>query len=411
MQTWIESNEKMTTPTHQIEDLFTPAARAYVAPVWGAAQEQPRPLISLAYGLADPALFPQEEIVAATAAATADDPDAALNYGPPAPRLVEQIIARLQAQDVPARPEQVMVSYGSGQIIGLLPDVFVTPGDTVIVEGPTFMGAIRKFARAGAHIVTIPVDAHGLDVAALEATLLDMHARNVRPRFIYTIPTFHNPSGVTMPLERRRKLIELAYTYGVLLVEDDAYGDLRFDGTPTPSLAALDPDGWVLRLSTYSKILAPGMRVGWAYGPQPVIDRLAMFRSEGPSGPFLTHVVAYFSAEGRLEAHIGELTALYREKCARMMAAIERELPSDVSFVRPAGGFFIWLRLPADISATGLLPVAEEHGVTYLPGTACFVDGQGDDAIRLSFSYQPAAILADGIKRLGAAMRAYRERA
>jgi 2-aminoadipate transaminase len=247
-----------------------------------------------------------------------------------------------------------------------------------------------------------------MDIDALESSLADLEREGVRPKLIYTIPTFHNPSGVTMPLERRKRLVALAAEHGVLIVEDDAYGDLRFVGEPLPTLAALDSEGWVLRIGTYSKILAPGVRVGYAYGPHELLQRLSMFKSEGDSGPFLTHVIARYSADGRLEAHIEELRALYRHKCQVMLDAIARDFPADVETIAPEGGFFIWCKLPTDLNATALLPLAADRGVAFLPGVRCYANGQGDDAIRLAFSYHNAERIVDGIARLGDAMRAMR---
>jgi 2-aminoadipate transaminase len=389
----------------QIEDLFAERAKHDSPPAIGPLQRQ-EPLISFAYGLADPTLFPRAELVAATAAVLEDDAPAALNYGPSFAGLREQIVARLRSQGVEAEHENVLISYGSSQILALLPQVFVDRGDAVLIEGPSFLGAVRHFADAGARLVTVPTDEQGMDVDALEATLRDLRARGTRPKFIYTIPTFHNPTGATMPIERRRKVVALGAEYGVVVVEDDAYGDLRFEGRPLPNLAALDQDGWVIRVSTFSKILAPGVRMGWAYARPEVIERLSMFKTEGSSGPFLTRVVARYCAEGQLEAHIQELIALYRHKRDVMLDAIEREFLPGVTTLRPEGGFFIWCKLPAGMSATALLRASEAQGATFLPGTRCFADGQGDDAIRLAFSYVPTEQIGEGIARIGAAMHA-----
>jgi 2-aminoadipate transaminase len=208
-----------------------------------------------------------------------------------------------------------------------------------------------------------------------------------------------------MPLARRQKLVALAAEYGVAIVEDDAYGDLRYEGQALPNLAALDQEGWVIRVGTFSKILAPGVRMGWAYARPEIIERLAMFKAEGSSGPYLTRVVARYCAEGRLDAHIQDLIGLYRHKRDVMLDTIGREFPAEVATLRPAGGFFIWCRLPSGMSASALLARAEERGATFLPGTRCFANGQGDDAIRLAFSFQPAEQIVEGITRLGAAMR------
>src|SRR6266511_3690523 len=352
----------------RLDDLFTVRARNVPVPMYGPVQPRNLDMISFAYGLADPDLFPRADLLAATAAVLEQDAAAALNYGPTYAGLREQIVARLRAQGAEAEDENVLVSYGSSQILALLPDVFVDRGDIVLIEGPSFMGAVRHFADAGARLVTVPTDDHGMDADALESILSDLRRQGARPKFIYTIPTFHNPTGTTMPLARRQKLVALGAAYGVAVVEDDAYGDLRFEGQPLPNLAALDQEGWVIRIGTFSKILAPGVRMGWAYARHEVI-------------------------------------ALYRHKRDIMLSAIAREFPAEVTTLRPQGGFFIWCRLPAGMSAAALLKAAEERGATFLPGTRCYANGAGDDAIRLAFSFQPAEQIEEGIARIGEAMR------
>lgn len=391
-----------TTASRRLDELF--AGRAHHVTPQMHWPDQPQ-LITFSYGFADPALFPRAQLVAAADAALADDIDGALNYGPSYPGLRTVVADRLRRHGVEADEENILLSYGSGQIIGLLPYVFIDPGDTVIIEGPTFMGAVRSFQDAGARIVTAPVDAHGLNIDALEEILRDLRKRNIRPKFIYTIPTFQNPSGTTLPLERRQRLVALAEEYGVVVVEDDAYGDLRFEGDALPSLAALDQSDWVLSLGTFSKILAPGIRQGWAYGSPEIIRRLEMFKVEGSSGPFLTRMVARFAANGQLERHIATLCAHYHHKRDVMLAAMQQHFPQDVQYVVPQGGFFFWCELPEGMSATALQQRAEQHGATFTSGTRCFADGQGDNAIRLAFSYLPAEQIERGIAMIGAAMR------
>src|SRR5262245_27920784 len=389
----------------QLTDLFASRAQDVPAPMYGPVQEGGS-MISFAYGFADPALFPRADLVAATQAVLDEDAAEALNYGPSYAGFREQIVTRLRSQGVEAEDENVIVSYGSSQILALLPQVFVEPGDVVLVEGPTFLGAVRHFADAGARLITVPTDAQGLDVDALEGILRDLRRQNIRPKFIYAIPTFQNPTGTTMPLTRRQKLVALGAEYGVVVVEDDAYGDLRFEGEPVPNLAALDQDGWVIRISTFSKILAPGVRMGWAYARPEIIARLSHFKAEGSSGPYLTRVIARYCADGRLEAHIQDLIALYRRKRDVMLEAMAREFPDGFTALRPAGGFFVWCKLPPGMSARALLSQVEARGATFLPGTRCFANGQGDDAIRLAFSFLPAEQIEEGIARIGAAMRA-----
>jgi 2-aminoadipate transaminase len=385
-----------------LDDLYAARARkALPAAVW---PEDPDEAISLSYGFAAPEAFPTDDLHAAAGEVLFEATDDALNYGPTDPRLVELIAGRMRERGVDAGPQNILVTHGSSQALGLLPQVMVEPGDSVIVEGPSFMGAVRYFTAAGAKLVTVPTDDQGMDTDALEEILREHRARGVRPKFIYTIPTYHNPTGTLLPLERRKRLVALAAEYGVLVVEDDAYGELRFEGEAATRLAALDDAGWVLHVSTFSKILAPGVRTGFACGTPELIQRLAMFKIEGGQ-PFLSRVVERYCADGRLDAHIGELNAVYRRKRDLMLDAMTREFPSGWSAATPQGGFFIWCRLPDGMSAEALLKESERNGVTFVPGTHFFANGQGDDAIRLAFSYQPDARIVDGIARLGAAMK------
>ncbi|MCF2149204.1 PLP-dependent aminotransferase family protein [Desmonostoc muscorum LEGE 12446] len=393
-----------TTSAHQIADLFAERAKNLAPPTYGTELTK-IVSVSFTYGLADPTLFPHADLADASAAVLAQEAAIALNYGPPSAQLYEQIILRLQAQGIAADRDRVLLGYGSGQILGLLPDVFIEPGDVVIVEGPTFLGVVARFVHAGARLITIPVDELGMDVDALEETLSDLKKQGIRPRFIYTIPTFHNPTGTTMPLFRRQKLVALAAEYGVLVVEDDAYKDLRFQGEAVPSLASLDQEGWVFYVSTFSKIIAPGVRLGWACGDPAIIERLAMFKSEGPVGPFVSHVVGRYCATGKLDAHIQKLITCYQHKCNLLLEAIAAEFPSDIVALQPDGGFFVWCKLPQNISAKALLTACAEHGVSFLPGTRCYANGQGDDAMRLAFSFQPNDKIVEGIATLGRVLR------
>ncbi|WP_392534966.1 PLP-dependent aminotransferase family protein [Nostoc sp. C117] len=393
-----------TTHAYQIADLFAERARKLAPPTYGTELSKILS-VSFTYGLADPILFPHADLAAASAAILFEEAPIGLNYGPPSDQLYEQIILRLQAQGIPADRDRVVIGYGSSQILSLLPDVFIEPGDVVIVEGPTFLGVVARFVHSGARLITIPVDELGMDVDALEETLSDLKKKGIRPRFIYTIPTFHNPTGTTMPLFRRKKLVALAAEYGVVVVEDDAYGDLRFQGETVPSLASLDREGWVLYVSTFSKIIAPSVRLGWACGHQAIIKRLAMFKSEEPVRPFISYVLGRYCATGKLAHHIQELIACYNHKCNLLLEAIAQEFPSDVVALRPDGGFFVWCKLPPDISAKALLTASAEHGVTFLPGTGCYGNGQGDDAIRLAFSFQPTQKIVEGIATLGEVLR------
>lgn len=364
--------------------------------------------ISLAYGDADPTLFPVNELIASVDAMMQSRVDQTLNYAPPDAALMQLIHARMSRHGVPLPLSHYMVVNGSSQLLGLLPQVLCDPGDAIIVEGPTFLGAIETFHNFGVRIETVPVTDEGMDLDALDEMLTRLRRDGVKVKFIYTIPTFQNPTGTLMSHAHRLRLLEIAVAHGVLIVEDDAYGDLHFN-QPTPAkLIALDTHQCVLYVGTFSKILAPGVRMAWACGPLPLIKRLMKCKSEGGNGPFMTRLVAQISANGWLDTHIHMLNQHYAEKCQVMLAAIRRHFPSDVHYVEPHGGFFVYVRLPTDLPVAALMPAALARGVSFLPGTTCYAHGQGTHEIRLAFSYQPVSNIERGIATLGEAMAAVR---
>ena len=400
----------MSTAEHPLNALFATRAKTVAdAQSWG---DEPEGTISLAYGFADPVHFPVKQLVDATAEVLAEDVNGALNYGPTYPGLIKLVVDRLNKRGISwATPANTMISYGSSQILALVPQILVDPGDVVIVEGPCFIGAVRSFQEAGAKIETVPVKADGMDIDALEAMLKDLQSKNIKPKFIYTTPTYQNPTGTLMPLANRKRLVALADTYGVLILEDDAYGDLRFEGEFLPQLAALDTKGWVIHVATFSKIMAPGVRMAYCTGPEAVIKRLNKFKVEGSSGPFMTRLVERFAADGKLDAHIGELNKTYRRKRDVMLAAMKEHFPADVRYDIPQGGFFIYCYLPADMPTAAVIAKGREQKVSFLPGAGCYANGQGQHEIRLAFSYQSDDNIREGIKRLGAAMKAARSKA
>jgi DNA-binding transcriptional MocR family regulator len=384
------------------------AARAREARVIGHWPDSPEGTISLAYGFAAPEKFPTDGLVAATAEVLAEDAPRALNYGPTYPGLVRLIAGRLQARGIESSAERVLVTHGSSQAIGLLARVFLDPGDVVLIEGPTFLGAVNSFREAGARLVTVNIDGEGLDPAVLEATLEALQRAGTPAKLLYTIPTFHNPSGTTMPLERRERLLALAAVHNLRILEDDAYGELYFGAPPPPSLASLDRAGVVVYIGTFSKILAPGVRIGFAHARPEIIERLVMFKIEGGNGPYLTRVVERYCADGRLDEHITGLRQVYRQKAHVMFDALERELGDILQYRKPAGGFFIWGRLGYGIGAQALLHAGQRLGVTFVPGSGFYADGQGSDTIRLAFSLQAESSIVEGIRRLGMAARQVR---
>jgi 2-aminoadipate transaminase len=370
--------------------------------------------ISFYAGFPDPSSLPSHDIAEATRVALERDGAWALQYGATQgySGLIDELIKKLaRDQGVIAQPENVLITNGASQALALIVDLFVNPGDVILSEAPTWMGAVNNFRAAGAEVHEIPVDDEGTDVEVLHRTLLDIRASGRRAKLLYVIPNFQNPTGVTTTLERRRRIIDLAREHGVPIVEDDAYVDLRYAGDPLPTLYSLDTDGLVIYMGTFSKIMAAGMRLGWAIAGAPVISRLAALKYEGGTSPFAGQVAAEFCASGTLVEHTRELRGLYLRRRDAMLAALEREMPEGTTWTTPAGGFFIWVNLPPGASASAMLPAARAERIEYLGGQGFYFHGAGDDKIRLSFSFADEAQIAEGIAILGRLVREQVQRA
>ena len=396
----------MASTTPLIDELFSTRARALAGAALrvGALNNG----ISFAYGLPDPGSLPRQAIVDATARALhAEDGMWALQYGAAKGQagLLDVLVEKLtRDQRLAVSADNLIVTNGSLHAIELIAQAFIDAGDTVLVEAPTWSGAVMIYQRAGARLVAVPTDDEGIDLDALAATLADLHGQGVRPKFLYTMPTFHNPKGVTQSLERRRRLVAIAQAHGLPLVEDDAYFDLRFRGEDLPTLYSLDGSGLVIYLGTFSKILAAGMRLGWAVAAPTVTDKLVLLKNDTGSNPFGQHIAAAFARSGELRAHIDELKGVYGAKCDRMLAALERHMPEGTRWSRPDGGFFVWLTLPPGVDSVDLLERSRQLSVDFLPGVACYGDGRGRDELRLAFSFVDADDIDPGLERLGQAM-------
>lgn len=368
-------------------------------------------VISLAFGAPAPEFFPAAGLAEAAQAALADVPaySVALQYGQVNgnPVLLAELGKKLEREEGRlVEPDSLAITNGSSQAIALAVQVLANPGDVCLVETPTFMGTIRTLRFHGVTAVPVPVDAQGLDPDALEAALRRLRAAGTPPRFLYTIPTFSNPTGITMPVARRRALLDLAVRHDVPVIEDDAYGDLRYEGEPVPALHALDRHGVVVRLGTFSKIVAPGVRLGFVWADPALVARLQPFKSEGATNGLTSLIVGTFMRQGRLAPHIETLRRGYRARRDAMYTALEAEMPREVSWTRSEGGFFVWLTLAPAVDAEKVMAAATDERVVVMPGTACFPDGQGSHCLRLSFSLQPLDRLAEGVRRLGRAIRA-----
>jgi 2-aminoadipate transaminase len=390
-------------------DRFNPRVRA-TSPMPRAGASPPD-VISLAYGMPDPALFPTAGLAAAAQEALGDPARyaVALQYGNVGgnPLLLSELGRKLEGEEGrPVTPGTLVMTNGSSQAIALVVQALAAPGDVCLCEAPTFLGTIHHIRFQGLRTVPVSLDDDGIDVEGLEREIHRLETAGTPPRFIYTIPTFNNPAGTSMTLERRRALLDIAARHGVPIIEDDAYRDLRFEGEPVPTLHALDRDGLVIRLGTFSKIVAPGVRLGFVLAEPAVTERVLAFKAEGSTNGFASMVVGTFMKTGGLAAHIQRLRASYRERRDAMYQALEREMPAGVTWTRTQGGFFLWVTVPARADMSKVNTKAAEERVVALAGTECFPDGRGTHNLRLAFSLQPPEKIAEGIRRLGRAIRA-----
>lgn len=312
--------------------------------------------------------------------------------------LRQSISQLLGKRQIAAAPKEIMILSGSQQGLDFSARVFIRPGDTVIVEEPTFFGAIQIFRSAGARIIGVPIDKNGIRTDMLDALLIKH-----KPKFIYTLPTFQNPSGVTMTLERRKQLLNLAYQHQVPIIEDDPYGELRYDNSAVPPLKALDRHGYVLYLSTFSKVLFMGLRIGWiAASPQVLykfghLKQLTDLHVNTP-GQFL---LDSFIRKGHYEEHLALLRKEYSARRDLMLEALEEYRAPGVSWNNPEGGCYIWCRLPENVIRHKLVANAAQKGVIFLPGETCFPDGtQGENYIRLNYTFSQPEQIWQGIKSL-----------
>ena len=360
-------------------------------------------IISFFAGFPDRDSLPAASVIEATRTALEAEGEWALQYGHGLGNrnLAEILLNRLRGDfGIEASSDQILITAGASQAIGLAIETLVDWGDTIITEAPTWMGAVRMFSNAGAKAVSIPLDDQGTDVEALEATLARLKAEGTTPKFIYTIPNFQNPSGVCTSLERRKRIVELAHEYGTFIFEDDAYAALRYGGDPIPPIFTLDDKGTTLYFSTLSKTLGAGMRLGWVVAHPSLISRMAVLKADGSTNVFGTYVAAQWIPE-HLDRHIDELRAIYKRRRDIMLAELEEHFPDGATWTRPEGGFFIWVTLPEGIDTTSMATQARERGVEYLPGRTCFVDDQGDNTLRLSFSFARDEEIREGIRILG----------
>jgi 2-aminoadipate transaminase len=362
-------------------------------------------VISLAGGLPDTSTFPPSSFAAQMTRIAQESSAEALQYGPTEgfDRTKECIREVMAAEGMDPDPEDVIVTTGGQQAIDLVAKTLVDPGDPVICEAPTYPGAVPVFSSYQADTFQISIDDDGMKVDELESLVDRLAADGRKPKFIYSVPSFQNPAGVTMSAERRRRLVQLARERELLVVEDNPYGLLRYEGEPTEPLYKLEGGDYVLYLGTFSKILSPGIRLGWLCAPPPVMEKVVLGKqaSDLCTSTLTQYFVAEFFAEERWRAYIDDLVEIYRARRDAMFDALERHFPPQATWTRPEGGLFVWATLPDYIDTTDLLAKALRENVAFVPGAAAYVDGRGGSSMRLNFSGSDEAEITEGIERIG----------
>jgi 2-aminoadipate transaminase len=374
--------------------------------------EQPD-IISFAGGLPAPEVFPVKEFQAACNSVLAEQGAQALQYSTTEGyKPLREMIARHTGRySVQITADNILITSGSQQALDFIGRLFINRGDYVVVESPTYLGALQAWNAYGAQYISVPSDENGMLVEELEAAL------RVGPKFIYVLPNFQNPSGSTLSLERRKRLVLLADQYGVPIIEDDPYGQLRYDGEHLPSVVYLDDhfrndgegeySGNVIYLSTFSKLLAPGLRLAWVVAPPNVIQKLVMAKQAADlhTSSFNQQVAYEVAKGGFLDEHVKVIRATYKERRDVMLEMMEEMFPSEMRWTRPQGGMFLWGMMPAGVDAAEVLKIAIDRKVAFVPGTAFHPNGGGENTMRLNFSFSNPDNIREGITRLGRTLK------
>ncbi|MGH8056990.1 MAG: PLP-dependent aminotransferase family protein [Candidatus Entotheonellia bacterium] len=317
--------------------------------------------------------------------------------------LVSRKLRAHEGSDIP--PSRIMITNGSSQGLLMVAEAFINPGETVVIEEFCYPGTLRAFSYSGPRYATVPTDDEGIVVAELARVLDGLAAQGITPKFIYTITNYQNPTGSVMSLPRRQALMHVAEERGLLIIEDDAYGDLIYEGEPVTSLYALSRTDNVVRLGTFSKIVAAGVRLGWLIAPEPVLAKLAVTKIDGGTSAFTSRAVAEYLQE-HLDARMATLLEVYRRKRDAMLEALQEHLSGAATWSRPRGGLFVWVCLPEGCDTQALLGAAHAAGVTYLPGTNFSPEGKGSNCLRLSFAYLDPDEIRAGVKVLAQVIKA-----
>jgi 2-aminoadipate transaminase len=366
-------------------------------------------VISLAGGLPDTSTFPAGTFAAQMTRIAQESTAEALQYGPTEgfAETVDCIVEVMGAEGMLPDPDDVIVTTGGQQAIDLICKTLIDPDDVVVCEAPTYPGAVPVFCSYQAETIQIACDEDGMRIEDLEAVLARLDGEGRRPKFVYSVPSFQNPAGVTMSLERRRRLVELARQREMLVVEDNPYGLLRFGGEALPPLYQLDGGDFVLYVGTFSKILSPGIRLGWAVAPPPVMEKIVLGKqaSDLCTSTLTQHFVREYFAEGRWREYIASLVEIYRRRRDTMLESLRDHFPPQATWTEPEGGLFIWATLPDYIDTSDLLAKALREDVAFVPGQAAYVDeSMGRSSMRLNFSGVGEEEIREGVRRIGKAV-------
>ncbi|HWF36250.1 MAG TPA: PLP-dependent aminotransferase family protein [Solirubrobacteraceae bacterium] len=366
-------------------------------------------VISLAGGLPDTSTFPPDSYASLMRTVAAESCARALQYAPTEGlALVKGCIADVMAAEgMEIDPDDVLVTTGGQQVIDLVCKTLIDPGDVIVAEAPTYPGAVPTFCAYQADVVQVRMDRDGMCVDELEETLDELERTGRRPKFIYTVPNFHNPAGVTLSFERRCALVRIAQERELLVLEDNPYGLLRYESDPLPNLLSLDGGDYVIYASTFSKILSPGVRLGWTVAPRPVLEKMNIGKqaSDLCSSSLSQYFVAAYFDSGPWHEYVRSLIEIYRRRRDVMLDALAEHYPREAEWTHPQGGLFIWATLPSYIDTTDLLARALEQRVAFVPGRAAFVDGRGGSSMRLNFSGVDEDNIREGIRRIGEVVR------
>lgn len=376
-----------------------------------AVAERPG-MISFGGGFPAPDVFPVEEFKRACIHVLENKGPEVLQYGSTDGYVpLRQMVSRYSIRSgMNIDISNILITSGSQQALDLLGKIFINRGDRILVESPTYLGALQAWNAYGAEYISVPVDEHGMRTDLLEEAL------RTGPKFIYVLPNFQNPTGTTLPLERRMKIIELADRYGVPIIEDDPYGQLRYEGEDIPSVEILDSrareqngtyTGNVIYLSTFSKILAPGLRLAWVVAPDTVIRKLALAKqgTDLNTSTFNQIVAHEVGQHGFIDRHVEVMKRVYVERRNAMLDSLEEHMPEGVTWTRPEGGLFLWATLPKNMNTTEMLPQTIDENVAYVPGEFFHPDGSGKNTLRLNFSFCCPEKINEGIARLGKAFK------